>query len=113
MGLSSLVRRACNYCQRIADRKNISIVCEPSSKIPQVWTDPVAVAAVLDNLLSNAVKYSFPGSKILVKLKGEVTDVVCGVCDEGPGLSQEDQAKLFQRGIQLSSIATGGESSRG
>ena len=111
--LVPLVRRACNYYQRIADHKNISIVCESASKIPQVWTDPVAVAAVLDNLLSNAVKYSFPGSKILVKLKGEVTDVVCSVCDEGPGLSQEDQAKLFQRGIQLSSIATGGESSSG
>lgn len=111
--LVPLVRRACNYYQRIADRKNISIVCESASKIPQVWTDPVAVAAVLDNLLSNAVKYSFPGSKILVKLKGEVSDVVCSVCDEGPGLSQEDQAKLFQRGIQLSSIATGGESSSG
>jgi signal transduction histidine kinase len=111
--LELLVRRACNYYQRIADRKNISIVSESASKIPQVWTDPVAVAAVMDNLLSNAVKYSFPGSKILVKLKGEVTSVVCSVCDEGPGLSQEDQSKLFQRGIQLNSIATGGESSSG
>ena len=112
-GLVPLVQRACNYYQRIADRKNISIVCESAIKIPQVWTDPVAVAAVMDNLLSNAVKYSFPGSQILVKLQGKVTSVVCSVCDDGPGLSQEDQAKLFQRGIQLSSVATGGESSSG
>ena len=111
--LAPLVQRACNYYQRIADRKNISIVCEAARKISPVWTDPVAVAAVLDNLLSNAVKYSLPGSKILVKLQGEVTSVVCSVCDEGPGLSQEDQAKLFQRGVQLSSVATGGESSSG
>ena len=38
---------------------------------------------------------------------------MCRVCDEGPGLSQEDQAKLFQPGIQLSSVATGGEPSSG
>jgi signal transduction histidine kinase len=111
--LAPLVRRTCNYYQRIADRKNIFIVCEPASDIPPVWTDPVAVAAVMDNLLSNAVKYSFPGKKIWVQLRGEMTSVVCSVRDEGPGLSQEDQAKLFQRGIQLSSIATGGESSSG
>jgi hypothetical protein len=28
--------------------------------VPHVWTDRVAVVAVLDNLLSNAVKYSPP-----------------------------------------------------
>ena len=111
--LVPLVQRTCNYYQRIADRKNISIVCDSASNIPPVWTDPVAVAAVLDNLLSNAVKFSFRGKKIWVELWGEITSVVCSVRDEGPGLNQEDQAKLFQRGIKLSSVATGGESSSG
>jgi signal transduction histidine kinase len=111
--LAPLIRRACNYYQRIADRKNIFIVCESTIDIPPVWTDPVAVAAVMDNLLSNAVKYSFPGKQIWVQMRGEVTSVVCSVRDEGPGLNQEDQAKLFQRGIQLSSVPTGGEASSG
>lgn len=111
--LAPLVRRACNYYQRIADKKNISIMFEPDKRIPPVWTDPVAVAAVLDNLLSNAVKYSFHGKKITVKLQGQETGVMCSVCDEGPGLSQEDQARLFRRGVQLSSVTTGGESSSG
>jgi signal transduction histidine kinase len=111
--LAPLVRRACDYYQHIADRKNISIVCEPTINIPPVWTDPVAVAAVMDILLSNAVKYSFPGKQIWVQVRGEAAGVVCGVRDEGPGLNQEDQAKLFQRGIRLSSVPTGGESSSG
>ena len=111
--LAPLAQRACNYYQRIADRKNIFIVCESTIDIPPVWTDPVAVAAVMDNLLSNAVKYSFPGKQIWVQTRGEVTSVVCSVCDEGPGLNQEDQAKLFQRGIRLSSVPTGGEFSSG
>jgi two-component system, sensor histidine kinase LadS len=111
--LPLLVQSACNYYQRIADRKNILIVHAPATDIPAVWTDPVAVAAVMDNLLSNAVKYSFPGKRIWMQLRGEVTSVVCSVRDEGPGLSQEDQAKLFQRGVKLSSVPTGGELSSG
>jgi signal transduction histidine kinase len=73
----------------------------------------VAVAAVLDNLLSNAVTYSFPGKKIWVQLRGEMKTVACSVRDEGPGLSREDQSNLFQRGMPLSTVATGGESSSG
>ncbi|MBE9543305.1 MAG: HAMP domain-containing histidine kinase [Proteobacteria bacterium] len=111
--LVKLVRRTSDYYQRIADRKNISIVFESAMDIPPVWTDPVAAAAVLDNLLSNAVKYSFPGKQISVQMEVGLTSVVCSVRDEGPGLSQEDQAKLFQRGIQLSSVPTGGEPSSG
>ncbi len=111
--LAPLVRRACDYYQRIADRKNILIVCELPGDIPPVWTDPVAVAAVMDNLLSNAVKYSFPGKRIWVGLRAESITVVCSVRDEGPGLSQEDQARLYQRGVRLSAETTGGESSNG
>ena len=111
--LAPLVRRACNYYQRIADGKNIFIVCESPNDLAPVWTDPVAVAAVLDNLLSNAIKYSFSGKKIWVQVRGEKKSVTCSVRDEGPGLSQQDQAKLYQRGVQLSSVATGGESSSG
>jgi two-component system sensor histidine kinase/response regulator len=111
--LAQLVRRACDYYQRIADRKNILILCEPPGEIPPVWTDPVAVAAVMDNLLSNAVKYSFPGKRIWVELRAESITVVCSVRDEGPGLSQEDQARLYQRGVRLSTEATGGEPSNG
>ncbi len=111
--LDPLVRRASKYYQRIADRKSILIVYESTIDIPPVWTDPVAVGAVMDNLLSNAVKYCYHEKRILVQMRGEAASVVCSIRDEGPGLSQEDQAKLFQRGVQLSSVPTGGETSSG
>jgi len=110
--LAVLIQRACDYYQLIAARKQIRIVFS-SSEMPTAWTDRVAVAAVLDNLLSNAVKYSPPGKKVSVRVGVESDYFVCGVRDEGPGLSPEDQAKLFQRGVRLSPVPTAGEPSTG
>jgi len=71
------------------------------------------VAHVLQNLVSNAIKYSPRGCQV------ELTAVVHGnhgrlqVMDRGPGISREDQAKLFQRFVRLSSEPTEGESTTG
>jgi signal transduction histidine kinase len=107
------VRRACELYQHVADRKQIRILYSSDAEVPLVWTDRVAIAAVLDNLLSNAVKYSYPGKTVWVEVHGEAESAVCCVRDEGPGLSQEDQAKLYRRGVRLSSLPTAGEPSMG
>jgi signal transduction histidine kinase len=111
--LVSLIRRGCEFYRRLAEPKQIQITYEPSVASPYVWTDGVAVGAVLDNLLSNAVKFSDPGKSIHVTVQDQAGHLVCGVQDEGPGLSAEDQAKLFQRGVRLGAVPTGGEPSTG
>ena len=68
---------------------------------------------VLENLVSNAVKYSPPRKNIFVRLKKEAGAVRCEVQDEGPGLSVEDQKKLFGKFARLSAKPTGGEHATG
>jgi signal transduction histidine kinase len=111
--LSRLVRRVCDYYRRVAARKAIRVLFDPPVDVPPVCADAVAIAAVLDNLLSNAVKYSQPGKEVRVQIRGEEDRVVSEVRDEGPGLSEEDQTRLFQRGVRLTPRPTGGESSMG
>jgi signal transduction histidine kinase len=101
------------FYQRIADQKQVQCHTQFQGDVPSVWTDRVATAAVLDNLFSNAVKYSAPGKRIWVEVAAQQNWVVLRVRDEGPGLSQEDQAQLFQRGMQLNSKPTAGEPSTG
>lgn len=108
-----MAQRFCNFYQRIADQKQIRCLLESTGEVPPVWTDRVATAAALDNLFSNAVKYSPPAKRIWVEVVAQLDGVVCRVRDEGPGLSQEDQAKLFKRGIKLTPKPTGGEPSTG
>ncbi len=111
--LATLVQRVCDYYQRVADKKEMRITVGIQDQIPQVWTDGVAVAAVLDNLLSNAVKFSQPGKSIWVHVRQDDGFAACDVLDEGPGLSQQDQGRLFQRGVRLTPQPTDGESSTG
>ncbi len=75
--------------------------------------DEIVLAQVIENLISNAVKYSPPGRSIFVRLKKSPEGVRFEVQDEGPGLSAEDQKKLFGKFARLSAKPTGGENSTG
>jgi signal transduction histidine kinase len=111
--LPLLVQRACTYYNIQAKEKRLQIVFESSATSPHVWTDRVATAVVLDNLLSNALKFSGPGKIVRVLIAEEPAHLVCSVRDEGPGLSKDDQKKLFQKGARLGPVPTGGELSTG
>lgn len=59
--------------------------------------DLTACRQILSNLVSNAVKYSSPGSRIWIDALRESEGVVkLTVRDEGPGISADDQKKLFK-----------------
>lgn len=113
VNLTLLLQRFCDGYRVKGAQKQIRILYDPSPEAVFVWADGVALAAVLDNLFSNAIKYSPPGKGVRVTLQEEAGTVVCAVEDRGQGLSREDQAKLFQRGVKLSAVPTGGEPSSG
>src|SRR5262249_30289297 len=85
----------------------------PTLENVDIWTDRVAVAAVLDNFLSNAIKYSSRGGRVWVRLEKKGEYAVCSVRDEGPGLNLEDQRRVFQPGERLTPRPTAGEAPAG
>ncbi|HSL25347.1 MAG TPA: ATP-binding protein, partial [Acidimicrobiia bacterium] len=58
--------------------------------------DSVRLLEVITNLIDNAARYSTPGTPILVTLRPEEGSVTVAITDEGPGISREDQEKLFR-----------------
>jgi len=101
------------YSERaLAKNIHISYVFPESEII--VMTDSSAFHEVLDNLVSNAIKFSFPASQVLLEVVlTQNNSVRICVKDSGPGLTKEDQSKLFGKFMRLSAQPTGGEHSTG
>ncbi|MDM8569382.1 HAMP domain-containing sensor histidine kinase [Thiotrichales bacterium HSG1] len=68
---------------------------------------------ILDNLISNAVKYSSASKKIDIYITKELQMVRCEIKDEGPGLNESDQKKLFSKFTRLTPKPTADEHSTG
>jgi signal transduction histidine kinase len=78
-----------------------------------VLADATVLTQVIENLVSNAVKYSPTGKNIYARLRRSPEGTRIEMQDEGPGLSAEDQKKLFGKFARLSAKPTGGEHSTG
>jgi signal transduction histidine kinase len=76
-------------------------------------TDAAASLQILDNLISNAIKYSPQNTTVHVLMVPEKDHALVMVRDEGPGISEDDQKKLFKKYSRLTARPTGGESSTG
>lgn len=111
--LNELLLELLDLNEKNAQRKNIEVnySCNPKKVLLNCEQD--AVGRIFDNLLSNALKYSPPNSKVWVNAGQEGDHAFMEIKDEGPGISPEDQSKMFRKFQKLSARPTGGESSNG
>ncbi|MDQ8199064.1 sensor histidine kinase [Pelagicoccus enzymogenes] len=111
---SSLVEDSCSLFKEHAERKNIQLSIKvESAEDLSFRTDPEWFSICLNNLISNAIKYTPEYGKIQVSTQSETDYVRISISDTGPGISEEDQRKLFGKFARLSAKPTGGESSTG
>ena len=97
----------------IAAKKNIGLSVEFCEDHYVIRTDHLLLLLVLENLISNAIKFSKQDTSVELGAKCEYDSVLFTVSDEGPGFSEEDKKKLFNRFQKLSAKPTAGESSIG
>jgi signal transduction histidine kinase len=59
--------------------------------------DPERVHQVVANLLDNALRYSPPGGTVEVRARRTRSAVTIEVNDQGPGISEDESARVFER----------------
>ena len=59
------------------------------------------VAQALANLVDNAIKYTQSGGSAVIRVAQEAQGVVLSVADSGPGIAEEDRARVVERFVRL------------
>ncbi len=101
-----------NFQDNICNKKlNFSITVDHPK--PVALVDRNYLTQVFENLLSNAIKFSPPGRDIKASFLKQNGYIVTAIEDQGPGITDEDRDRLFQKYQKLSARPTGGEQSTG
>jgi signal transduction histidine kinase len=91
---NDLVEETVEELQRTTEKHHIEQALQPSKT---VYGDHDRLGQVITNFMTNAIKYSPHANKIIVSTVVDKDDAILRVQDFGVGLSQKDQAKVFER----------------
>ncbi|WP_418262985.1 sensor histidine kinase [Flavobacterium faecale] len=107
------IRKQVKFNQIVASKKNIEIVLDTEIEAFPYMFDNHYLSEVTGNLLSNAIKYSYNGSLIKVRIIMQNDFILTEVIDQGKGIPDQEQQKLFYYFQKTSTQPTEGESSTG
>jgi len=100
--LAEHIHYSIKYFKEIAANKNIYINAQLNSLI--INMDKNSIRKLINNLISNAIKYSYNDRTIDISLQ----DNVLKIKDEGVGIDEENQKKIFKRYKRVSQKGSGG-----
>ena len=92
--MDSLIRDEVNRIHLTHPQQKIQLDFDP--EIPAIEGDPRKLAQVVDNLLSNEIKYA-PDSMLKISLRKTAQYLQLDFCDNGPGIPEVYQSKIFTR----------------
>jgi signal transduction histidine kinase len=77
------------------------------SGLPDAELDPVRVRQALENLVANALAHTPDGGEVVLEAGVEGADAILSVTDSGPGISRDEQVRVFEPGVRLGSEYAG------
>lgn len=111
--LGQLVRDRIHLIQPLAITKEISISLLCEENLPKVSCDLGRIQQVTDNLLGNAIKFSPMQTQVELRLQMTPQGLVMSVCDQGPGIPEQELTTIFQPFVKGTARSTQGEPSNG
>jgi two-component system, LuxR family, sensor kinase FixL len=87
-------------CHQAAHTRDIELVLPPAEVVP-VIADADRIGQVLTNYLTNAFKFAPTDQVLAVQLEVEAGSVWVAVRDQGPGLTLEQQQRMWEQFYQV------------
>ncbi|MFF7388354.1 ATP-binding protein [Streptomyces scabiei] len=98
LSLREIIQERLDVWRPAADERGVTITLRGSADgRPLVLASPGHLDQVLDNVLSNALEVSPDGATITVSVETRGDEVVLSVLDEGPGMSDAEKSRAFDR----------------
>lgn len=93
----------------LAGKDNLTVAIKADATLPNNYADSELIIQVITNLFNNALR--FAKSQITIEaqvqtLRGKPA-IQVSLKDDGPGISAENQKKLFQKFVQINRQSTG------
>jgi two-component system, OmpR family, sensor kinase len=95
--LLALASDAVHDARAIDPKRSITMEFFDGPGIPEVLGDEPRIRQVLSNLVANALQHTPGSAEVVVRVGTEGDDVVLEVTDKGPGMSQQDASRVFER----------------
>ena len=96
ISLADLVDERVDLWAALADEQGVTMVADAARPL-MVRTTPGRLDQVLDNLIENALAVSPGGGTITVRAAAAPGGVELHVVDQGPGMSEEERVRAFDR----------------
>ena len=97
--IMDIVEDCVNQVQVLAKEHDLTISIMKEPDLPEIYLNVDSISRALMNILSNAIKYSPDGKRIKIRVErsrdGEYVEV--SVEDQGPGIPEKYQKKIFDR----------------
>ena len=94
--LAELARLVVSEYVPLAARKNVDIGLSHEAQA-SISGDREALRIMLGNLVDNAIRYTPAGGSVDVALRVQDRNAVIEISDTGPGIPEEDRARVFDR----------------
>ena len=95
--LLSLASDAVHDAQAIDPQRTIAMKVLDGPGTPEVLGDEPRIRQVLSNLIANALQHTPESADVTVRVGTDGDDAVLEVADKGPGMSQQDASRVFER----------------
>jgi len=92
-----LTRRVTENAMPAAKAKQITLIFDSSCEPTERYGDPHRIEIILTNLIGNALKFTPAGGEITVSVFHNSAGTSIEVADTGPGISREEQQRIFDR----------------
>jgi two-component system sensor histidine kinase KdpD len=91
----SLISAALRQMKPLTDGRDLKV--EAADGLPLVFVDAELIQMVIAHLIDNAVKYTPAGSPIRIGASSTQGGVMIHVTDQGPGLTEDEQSRIFDK----------------